>query len=97
MRDTEREVETPAEGQAGSLRGAQCWTRSQDHDLSQRQTLNHWATEAPQDESVFIASGMMGGSKEMGCSLDEGEFPHPLSSRLNVQKIIRSFLSSPDI
>ena len=32
MRDTEREreAETQAEGKAGSLRGAQCETRSQD-------------------------------------------------------------------
>ena len=43
MRDTEREGETQAEGEAGSLRGAQCgdlilglW----DHALSQRQMLN---------------------------------------------------------
>ena len=30
MRDTEREAETQAEGEAGSLQGAQCGTRSQD-------------------------------------------------------------------
>ena len=30
MRDTEREAETPAEGEAGSMQGAQCGTRSQD-------------------------------------------------------------------
>ena len=30
MRDTHREVDTEAEGEAGSLRGAQCWTPSQD-------------------------------------------------------------------
>ena len=29
-RDTEREAETWAEGEAGSLRGARCGTRSQD-------------------------------------------------------------------
>ena len=30
MRDTEREAETQAEGEAGSIQGAQCGTRSQD-------------------------------------------------------------------
>ena len=30
MRDTEREAETQAEGEAGSLRGARCGTRSRD-------------------------------------------------------------------
>ena len=30
MRDTEREAETQAEGEAGSLWGARCGTRSQD-------------------------------------------------------------------
>ena len=45
MRDAERE----AEG-GGSLQGVWCGTWSQDpgdHDLSQRQTLNRWATQAP--------------------------------------------------
>ena len=39
MRDTDREAETQAEGEAGSTQG----TRSQipDHDLSQRQAPNH--------------------------------------------------------
>ena len=34
MRDTHREAETQAEGEAGSLQGARCWTRSGhwDHD-----------------------------------------------------------------
>ena len=35
----EREAETQAEGEAGSLRGAQCGT-AQDHTLSQRQMFN---------------------------------------------------------
>ena len=30
MRDTQREAETQAEGEAGSMRGARCRTRSQD-------------------------------------------------------------------
>ena len=34
MRDTEREAETYAEGEAGSLQGARCGTRSQDHGTS---------------------------------------------------------------
>ena len=28
MRDTEREAETQAEGEAGSVQGARCWTQS---------------------------------------------------------------------
>ena len=34
MRDTQREVETQAEGEAGSLRGARCGTRSQDPGMT---------------------------------------------------------------
>ena len=34
MRDTEREAETRAEGEAGSLQGAQCRTRSQDPEVT---------------------------------------------------------------
>ena len=30
MRDTKREAETQAEGEAGSMQGAQCGTQSQD-------------------------------------------------------------------
>ena len=45
MRDTDREAETQAEGEAGSLQGAQCLPDSipgpRDQHLSQRQTLNH--------------------------------------------------------
>ena len=49
MRDTERarEVETQAEGEAGSMQGARCGTharlkpRLQDHALGLRQALNH--------------------------------------------------------
>ena len=34
MRDREREAETQAEGEAGSVRGAQCGTRSQDSRIT---------------------------------------------------------------
>ena len=51
MRDTEREreAETQAEGEAGSLQGAWCGTRflrTQDQDLSKSQMLNPWAIQA---------------------------------------------------
>ena len=49
MRDTERKVETWAEGEAGSLQVAWCGTKSPgpwDHNLSRKQTLNHWVTQA---------------------------------------------------
>ena len=39
MRDTEREAETQAEGEAGSTQGFQ------DHALGQRQAPNHQATQ----------------------------------------------------
>ena len=42
----EREAEIQAEGEAGSLRGLDPRT-PQDHDLSQRQRLNHRATQVP--------------------------------------------------
>ena len=44
MRDTEREAEAQAEGEAGSPQGAQCGTLvldPPDHALSQRQMVNH--------------------------------------------------------
>ena len=49
MRDTEREAETQAEGEAGSMQGA-----LQDHALSQRQTLNHGATQVSQKEDSSL-------------------------------------------
>ena len=53
MRDTEREAETQAGGEAGSLRGAPCgmWDstlRPWDHALSPEVMLNHGATAASQ-------------------------------------------------
>ena len=44
-----REAETQAEGEAGSMQRARCGTLFwgiQGHALSQKQTLNHWATQA---------------------------------------------------
>ena len=41
MRDTQREAETQAEGEPGSLRGARRGTRSQDLGIM----LNHRATQ----------------------------------------------------
>ena len=42
MRDTERDVETQAEGEAGSMQGARrdSILGPRDHDLSQRQMRN---------------------------------------------------------
>ena len=34
MKDTEREAETQAEGQAGSMQGARCGTWSQDSEIT---------------------------------------------------------------
>ena len=47
MRDTEKEAETQEEGEAGSPQGSLMQDSvpgSQDHDLSQKQMLNHRAT-----------------------------------------------------
>ena len=43
MKDTQREAEAQAEGEAGSLQGADVGLDpgTWDHDLSRRQTLNH--------------------------------------------------------
>ena len=44
MRDTEREAETQVEGKIRLPAGSPMWdsvTETQDHDLSQRQTLNY--------------------------------------------------------
>ena len=51
MWDTQRGTETQAEEEAGSLWGAQWRPQSQDPgiNLSQRQILNHWATQASQE------------------------------------------------
>ena len=49
MRESEKEAETQAEKEAGSLGEPMCDSipGPQDHDLSQRQILNHWATQVP--------------------------------------------------
>ena len=47
----EREAETQAEGEVGSMQGARCGTRFLDSRiaaLGQRQMLNLWATQASQ-------------------------------------------------
>ena len=49
MRDTEREAETQAEGEAGSLWRPQCGTWSQDPRIMiwpKGRCFNHWATQA---------------------------------------------------
>ena len=50
MRDTDTEAETYVEGGAGTMQRAWCETRSQDprdHNLNQRQLLNHCTTQVP--------------------------------------------------
>ena len=55
MRDTHREAEIEAEEEAGSMWGAQWGTQSQDHDLSQRQMVNHWATQVSWESWLLIS------------------------------------------
>ena len=64
MRDTHREAETQAEGEADTLWGAYCQDsvpRARDQDLSQRQALNHWGTQAPQDFVFYSQWGWVAG------------------------------------
>ena len=50
MRDTERErEETQAEGEAGSMQGAQCGTRSQDSKIMSWAKARHSTAEPPRD------------------------------------------------
>ena len=54
MKDREKEAETQADGEAGGL----MWDSIpglQDHALSWRQALNHWATQASHDFSLMTA------------------------------------------
>ena len=52
MRDTEREAETQAEGEAGSMQGARCGTWLDPGTLEShpglKAALNRWATQAAQ-------------------------------------------------
>ena len=41
MRNTEREAETQAEGEAGFLQGAELIIGTRDHNVSQREMLSH--------------------------------------------------------
>ena len=56
MRDTGREAETQAEGEAGFMQGAQRGTWSGDSNImpwAGRQTLNRWATHPGIPIKVF--------------------------------------------
>ena len=49
MRDTEREAETQAEGEAGSIREARCGTRFQDSGITPWAKGRHQTAEPPRD------------------------------------------------
>ena len=51
MRDTHREAETQAEGEAGPLQGAQSRTRSQDPRITTRAQGRHSTTKPPRRPS----------------------------------------------
>ena len=59
MKDTEREAETQAEGEAGSLRGARCWTWSQ-RDISRK--MSQWLMSEGflhmVSSRIFMVSGL---------------------------------------
>ena len=54
MRDPEREAETQAEGDAGSMQGARCGTRSQDPRVTPRAEGRHPTTEPPGAPNALI-------------------------------------------
>ena len=49
MRDTQREAETQAEGEAGSMQGAQCGTRSRDSRIMPWAKGRHQTAEQTRD------------------------------------------------
>ena len=49
MRHTEREAETQAEEEAGSMQGARCETRSQDPGITPWAKGRHLTPEPPRD------------------------------------------------
>ena len=56
IRDTQREAEIQAEGEAGSLQRSLMWDQipgPRDHNLSWRQTHNCWATQVTQQYLYF--------------------------------------------
>ena len=57
MRDTEREAETEAKGEAGSLQGAWCGAHSQDPEITiwaKGRCSTNWATQVPLFLKLFI-------------------------------------------
>ena len=56
MRDTEREAETQAEREAGSMQGAQCETRSQDSRTTPQAEGRHPTAEPSRDPRQFLLS-----------------------------------------
>ena len=56
MRDTEREAETEAEGEAGSMQGAGLRTGSQDPRITPWAKGRHYTAEPPRDPLIFIQS-----------------------------------------
>ena len=78
MKDMEREAETQAEGEAGS----QMWgliPGPGDHDLSWRQTLNHWAIQEPH-EFIFkiLPISWQQHENELPRTVKESEISHYL-------------------
>ena len=57
MRDTQREVETYAEGEAAPHRDSIPGPR--DHTLSQRQMLSHWALQGPLKVTFDAGDGVV--------------------------------------
>ena len=60
MRDTEREVETQAEGEASSTHGAQCRTQSPDSRILPWAEGRHQTAEPPRDPLIFISNNICG-------------------------------------
>ena len=53
MRDAQREAETQVEGEAGSLRGARCGTRSRGPRIMPWAEGRHLTAKPPRDSPIF--------------------------------------------
>ena len=57
MRDTEREAEIQAEGEAGSMQGARCGTQSPDSRITPWAEDRRQTAEPPRDPRLTISGG----------------------------------------
>ena len=99
MRDTQREAETQAAGEAGSLQGAGCRDSIlglQDYALSQRQILNCWANQASLWLLDFILNCLFHISWYLRINVFQNKIPRFLS-KWSLSTITPISLSGPSL